>query len=411
MTFQAAQRRWTYAFSNDEGGVALLFGGTLLLVCCFIGAAIDMARYRSAGDAMQQVADAAALAATAEFSKSGDLLAATRRAQIYIDSSADRLPGVSSLKATAAVDASENVRIRVLGSMDTTFLALIGLGSFRLSSIAEASVSNPHMDLHMLIDSTGSMNIPDTPADIARMATLFRPYGGTDNCNFACHGTGASEVYNGKSGFQIARENGIYLREDRIRDSLVQMVDLLSTSSAARGLRISPYTFQWSETQLLAPSNDFDAVRTAISAITNQSGGTNITNVLRLMNDRFIDGGTGKQENPKKAILLVTDGVNQGNDSLPQHIDTAQCDALKAKGIILYVLNVHYPDPNSLQGPAATLAKVDEFRPVIEEAPTHLTACATSGKYWDAYGGDAITQAILEIGADIGAPRPLRLTQ
>ncbi len=57
------------------------------------------------------------------------------------------------------------------------------------------------------------------------------------------------------------------------------------------------------------------------------------------------------------------------------------------------------------------MLKVDEFRSVINEAPSHLSACASSGKYWNAYGGDSITQAFLEIGADIGSPRPLRLTQ
>ncbi len=336
---------------DENGGVAVIFGAVLFLICGFIGAAVDMARYRSSADAMQQIADAAALAATSEFSKTGDLMAARNKAQVYLDSSTSRLPGIAKMKSTTTIDASENLRVEVKASMNTTFLALFGMQAFQLVSTAEASVNEPHLDLHLLIDVTGSMNIPDTPAEIARFSALFRPYGATHNCSFACHRTGVDETYNGKSGFEIARENGVYLREDRIRDSLVQMVDLLETSSSARGLRISPYTFQWTDTQLLPPTNDFDAVKTAISRIVNQSGGTSAGNVLRLVNERFTDGGTGREESPKKAILLVTDGVDQNTaDSSPKNFDVAQCDALKDKGIILYVLNVHYPDPNNLQG-------------------------------------------------------------
>lgn len=411
VNFPSVHIRIPRVISDDRGGVAAIFGVVLFLICGFIGAAVDIARYRASADTMQQIADAAALAATAEFSKTGNLQSATRTAQVYLDSNSNRLTGVQKLKATTTIDAAENLRIQVKGSMQTAFLGLFGMQAFSLTSVAEAAVNDPHLDLHVLVDATGSMNIPDTPAEIARFAALFRPYGATHNCSFACHSAGATEVYNGKTGFQIARENNVYLREDRIRDSLGQMIDLLSSSSAARGLRISPYTFEWSETQLLAPTNDFDAVKAAIATMVNNSGGTNITTVLNLMNDRIPSGGTGKEQNPKQAILLVTDGVNQANDSSPQHMDTAKCDALKAKGIILYVLNVHYPDPNLLEGPAATLAKVDEFRPVINGAADQLSACATPGKYWNAYGGDSITQAILEIGADIGAPRPLRLTQ
>jgi hypothetical protein len=190
------------------------------------------------------------------------------------------------------------------------------------------------------------------------------------------------------------------------------MIDLLATSSSARGLRISPYTFSWNETQLLPLSNNFDEVRDVVSRLTGASVGTSAENVLRVFNERFTDGGIGKAANPKKAILLITDGVDQSNvDAGPKHLDTAQCDALKAKGILLYVLNIHYPNPDNLEGNPGSLSKVVEFRQVMDQAADHLAACATTGKYWDAYGGDSITQAILEIGADIGAPRPLRLTQ
>lgn len=395
---------------DDRGGVAIIFGAVLFLLCGFIGAAVDIARYRASADTMQQIADAAALAATAEYSKSGDAQAASRVAQVYLDSNASRLSRVNKLKATTTVDAAENLRIQVLGTVQTTFLGLFGMRSFKLTSVAEAAVNDPHMDLHLLVDVTGSMNIPDTPSEMARFANLFRPYGGTYNCTFACHGTAATELYNGKTGFQVARENNVYLREDRIRDSLVQMIDLLENSSVARGLRIAAYTFQWDITERLPLTSDFDVAKSSMSAITNESGGTDVTNVLSLMNYRISTGGTGKASSPRQAILLLTDGVN-GSYGIPAHLDTAKCNDLKAKGIIIYVLNVRYPEISLLQGPSESLDKAVEYRAVIEDAPNRLSACATPGKYWDAYGGDSITQAILEIGEDIGAPRPLRLTQ
>ena len=190
------------------------------------------------------------------------------------------------------------------------------------------------------------------------------------------------------------------------------MVDLLATSDAARGIRISPFTFEWADSMLAPLTNNFEEVRTAIQGIENNSGGTSVTNVMRMFNERYSDGGTGKAANPKMAILLITDGVNQSTvDGEPADMDPSHCEYLKGKGVLIYVLNIHYPDPDHLEGGAGSLDKLAKWRPHIEAAPDLLRSCASSGKYFDAYDGDAITRALLEIGTDIGKPRPLRLTQ
>lgn len=380
---------------DRRGATTTVFAFVLTMLLASTGTAIDFGLAHRAQSDLQRAADAGVLAAASIFRSGGDEPQARRAAESQFRFNKDDLNLAQAVTVDTRISDS-NVVLVGTTEIRTHVLTLVGIDRFPIRVEAESAVEAQHVDVHVLFDVTGSMNIPDAAADIARFSALFRPYGGTTNCSFACHlatpslSTGEPPTFNGKTGFDIARENGIYLREDRLRDSLVTMLRTISAHRSAPNIRVALKTFSWGPTEYAPLSSDYSALISAASNIVNRSAGTNASNTLRLAG-QSLSGGNGTRTNPKQIVVLITDGIEQNMVTAGAgEFDTTACSEVKSRGVEIIVVGLAYPNPNSLQG---SPAKVEEYRRTIEQAPAKLAACASPGRIYDARDGAAIAAA------------------
>lgn len=358
---------------------------------------------------LQNAADAGVLAAAQIIQEGGTKLDAEKAAAKYFGNNNQGSNFANGIKPEISISQNE-VTMLVAGQVPTTLMKVAGIEFIPVAATASSRLVSPQIDVHILVDVSGSMNIPDSPAEIARFSALFKPYGGGTNCSFACHVpgdpvNGEPGTFNGQTGFQIARANDVYLREDRVRDSLVAMIDDLSRSQNASSIQLALYKFEWGPVTQMELANDFAQAIKAARLIENNSGGTQGANTLRLLGAALDEAGSDH----KRIVVLITDGVDQDMDTGgPGRLDVAACSELKAKGVDIMVLNMDYPDPDDLEG---SPEKIAEFTPSIEAAPPLLESCATPGMSFKARGGSEISSAMDQIGSVIAKHRVVALAK
>jgi hypothetical protein len=81
---------------------------------------------------------------------------------------------------------------------------------------------------------------------------------------------------------------------------------------------------------------------------------------------------------------------------------------LKGIGIQPYVLNITYPDKTAVIGDPA---KLKRYATAIAAAPTALAACAGVDRYFDAYQGQEIADALATIADQLTPRQTARLTR
>ncbi|MGL4405221.1 MAG: vWA domain-containing protein, partial [Notoacmeibacter sp.] len=266
------------------------------------------------------------------------------------------------------------------------------------------SATMEHINVHMVLDNTGSMNIVDGVAAINQMRPLFKPYekfGAIEDCAFACHvkidGSGKDVTYNGKSGSEIARENGIPMREDRIHREMIDQAQRLL--QGASNIKVAVYAFDWSITKLIDPSDNFGRVKNAIDNVTNVSQGTQYEIMAPQVDFQVGLSGVGTELDPKKVIVLITDGVQQRfPDHKPGLMPIEACDKMKEDGRELYVLNIAYPDPDIIGGDQRPGGSPSEVKAFYNDIDPRMKACATSpDHYFRADYGVTIDRALKKI--------------
>jgi len=164
----------------ERGNVAILFGLMAVPVLGLISTAIDYSRAVKLRNELQSLVDAAALAATSEFSKSGDATAATNRLLSFINDGLEQRslsllpdpvagqpptplgPDSSKLKLENSTfdPSTASVTPKITARVDTTLLGLFDVPFFEVSAESKSGLAGKKLELSIMLDITGSMCNP-----------------------------------------------------------------------------------------------------------------------------------------------------------------------------------------------------------------------------------------------------------
>lgn len=439
-----------FLLRDEKGGVAVLVALSLVVIMGALGVAIDAARGYSAQNAIKAATDSAALAAVSVSAL--DLSKKDRRKlakQYFRSNCGDHCGDIESIKvrfrdkgATVSVRATTKLpttisRVLAVASKEDSFElishayadekddepeALVSNESFldggnmRISAESVASAKRGFAEIHLALDTSESMNIPNTDADIQRFIDVLdqqlgqRTWAGK-GCMFACHGTsnGASTTPDGRSYFELARDSNIELRQDVVRRSAMELVEILRQNDAAGQFSVGVATFALRTSVRQAVTHDLDQVMTTLSGITGSSDYTDFHRTTRALKGIIGEGGDGSSaERPAKVLVLVTDGAQNISEQEHGTIDPAECDAIKQAGdVTILVLHLIYGDVQHFHPNAGVHYKVT---PYTQERFDNLAACASPGLYFEANQGNSISEAFQDIADALVVPSP-RLIQ
>ena len=134
--------------SDSRGNVAVVIALSALPIIAAVGAGVDISRMAKAKAALQNAADAAALAGAVQYTSAGQSTVAQNNAQSYFDkyalggdivsSSRTVTPTQSSSTSSSSSSLSQSVAVTATATLKTTFGALVGLSSMTVNATAVA---------------------------------------------------------------------------------------------------------------------------------------------------------------------------------------------------------------------------------------------------------------------------------
>lgn len=385
--------RLLFASRGDEAGnVAIIFALALTAMLGCIGAAVDYARARNAYTTLQQAADAAALAA-ARSPDFGDAQAQQiATATFTANGTKPLITGTISSTVTRVGGSDPSVSVSLATTLPTTFAAVFGYTSMPIATTAKASLSLNYSVVYSVIDMSESMGLAADAAARTALNAVTAPYyaGG---CNFGCHQRDGWEPGT-KTVYQMAKENGIALREDVLDKAFGKLVDLYLDPSdpavAANRRQMALYGFSDDATLLSAATNVASSVKAALPTFPDAKRlNTNYATSLATIRSQIGSQGNGTPANPRKTILLVTDGVAwiRSGPGARGPIDPALCTAIKSDGFTLAVVEVQYQDNTGEYWFDTSVA------PFYGQISPGLQSCASPGYYFQATDSDATSLA------------------
>ena len=140
---------------RQDGGVAIIFGLSILVLGLAAGLAMDYARAYSIESALRSDLDAAVLGAASRMSEPNEIQAA---ALTFFDQNWKAKHSVSDV--TVSVTRTDNNRLTGTASaiVPTTLMKLGGFDSITLSAISEVEVAGGNVELALVLDTTASMD-------------------------------------------------------------------------------------------------------------------------------------------------------------------------------------------------------------------------------------------------------------
>ncbi len=152
--------------ADCRGGVAMIVGLSILTLAAALGVAIDSARGYTAKSKLQGAVDAAALAGARAFLQNND--DAPAEARMFFDSNYDNgyMDGHISDFDAGINEASENMVVKAVATIPTTFMQIFGMNEMVISSEAQVAAKHTNLELAVVVDVTGSMNWLDTSGDV-----------------------------------------------------------------------------------------------------------------------------------------------------------------------------------------------------------------------------------------------------
>lgn len=137
-----------------DGGVAVLFGLSLVGLSLAAGLALDYARAFSVESALRSDLDAAVLGAASNMSDPGAVQAA---ASAYFDENWKLKHGVSNVSLTVVKTADNKLTGTATATVPTTLMRLGGFNTIDLRAVSEVEVAGGNVELSLVLDTTGSM--------------------------------------------------------------------------------------------------------------------------------------------------------------------------------------------------------------------------------------------------------------
>ena len=397
-------------FLNDKSGnfgAALAITGMALVGV--VGGSIDLSWRERMETRLQDVVDAATLAGASAAMQGKSKPEQDEEIRRYFNQNCTLADCSTAMNLTIDIQDS-HIHVESKGGVKPFFMAMMGVEELGIDAVARVNLGRNHVEVHLALDNSGSMNIVDGEPAMARMLGVFQPYtesmGYTVGCAFACHqatdGSGRTVSFGGLTGAQIARANNIPLREDRVKSVMATETRRILSDDTRETAKVAVHAFDWNSRKILAPTNNIARAEAAIASIQNESIGSQYHNMSYELAKAVGPSGDGSSaSSPRKIIVMITDGIQQHYTTyVPQIIEQSSCDRLKAEGRELYVLNLAYPDPDLI----ATIPDGDAINAVrdfYDDIEPALISCASPGRYFRAGYGDTIDTALKAVVDEI----------
>jgi len=409
---------------------------------------------------LQSATDAAALAVSAAVAANPNQTTGSLKlvAQNYINATISAAPQITDFHVCTAViaDCTDNGTQMQTGSVALSATVLVprtvsgilmastgsgGRAAMPVTARTVAAVNMPQtIQLNLVFDSSASMIVGATPADVTSISTWATQHwnqvhpldpaprysGDNPPCAFACHDLGgATQPSDIVQGLTNAHAAGATTRWDvMISASQALISHIQSETTTQSQFKHNTYVFNVMSFDYMLHSwgsqnVNFAAATSAVNAMTPSlatGGGQTDTDLTDAMSSLITS--LGKQGNgyssstPLKFMILITDGLQSDRNSnwscgswgrdpywsyantcfngYAASIDTNQCQQLKSNGIILAVLETPYV-PLTGQSPAVAPYEKTVRHTIYPDGPNTpsavsqaLSACATSGFYYQA---------------------------
>jgi hypothetical protein len=443
--------------SDEKGSVATIMGFAVIPVLLASGVAADYAVAQGAKMRLDSAADAAALAAIKAAETTMIALSASNpnaASHAILDGQAQ---GSKSFLAQAGknganVTSGPTISVAITGrtisasasysaSVPTNFGKLAGVKTMNMQNTAAASVTMPkYLDFYLLLDVSGSMGLPSTPAGEAALAAVNPDERANypTGCRFACH-------FPGSQGYTLARANNIQLRVDAVGAGVAALMgQAQKTQVLPNQYRVGVYPFILHANTFVDLTSDLSgdaySVATAINynaatgmtdfgklldvgndsafassynpnyRVTSNSpadvypmgaGGTHIENIFSDISAKIVTVGDGStQAKPQPFVMFISDGMEDsqwyvtktggwpgvsdwptpmGKTVSIRAMDSTYCNVLKNRGVTVAVLQIPYP-PFANPSSFATFQeyKANNAQPNLSPA---MQACASPGFY------------------------------
>ena len=401
---------------SSKGNVAIIFAMSALPLVFLAGMGVDYTTAVMREDQLNAVADAAALAALRPglMAQSDD--ASIAAAKTTFNAQAPTVSGVSydnatgltvtAADTTTATSVKRTVTVSYSAQSQNAFMSLLGKPTIALGGSAQATAAGaPNIDFYLLLDDSPSMAIAATQAGINTLVSKTSSQGG---CAFACHESQPSKDNlgnpNGEDNYALARNLGVTLRIDNVRQATQDLMTTAGQTSATDNAhyQMAIYTFDSAVSTIQTLTSSLSLAQSAAGNVNvleipynnyNSDEYTNFEGALGKLNTIMPNPGSGTNtsgDTPQEVLFLVTDGVDDTavSGTRTYAINTAKCATIKNRGIRIAVLyTTYYPLPtNSWYN--------TYIKPLQANISPTLQGCASPGLFFEVSTGGDISAAM-----------------
>jgi Flp pilus assembly protein TadG len=343
--------------ADKRGGVAIMFALCALPLIGLAGAAIDYGRATDAQARLNTALDSALLSAgrTAVWAGADQVAAGVVRAQWQ--QAAAAVSGIDAADIVVSPTIVKNdqryVSATYTATLRTHIVTILGIRSIQIGGTAEVKLESPtYTDIHLVLDVSASMGLAATDAGRQLLAKLTRDlYGPGGECTFACHTKDAGQAI---SNFELAQNNGIQTRIEVVQSVTNSLLD--DVRAAQANTVFGPEVYRVGLYSFSGYGVDLGGARTLVSPVSNTSLARSQVASLQLDNataykpmlsdmtgiiGRSYEGRTPDLR--RKFLIVLTDGHDYGHNwDWSKTINPADCAALKANGVGVYIFNTKW---------------------------------------------------------------------
>ena len=313
-----------YQFAGEKSAnIAIIFGLSLIPILGFAGMAVDYTRGYQMNASINNIADAAALAAVAKQSLSpgqstAQQIVSAQNIALKAFNSQAAMSGVSVSSVSAVGTYSSGaltITVNYTASAPASFGQLFGVSQYNIGGTAVAQGGTPrYIDIYVLVDSSTSMGVGATLADQKIMANTPGMDGTNsgNGCMFACHMDGTDT---------LARNAGATLRFDVVQSALQQVLTQAQATMAQTQsvIRFGVYSFATNFQTEVDITANYAQIRQAVAnmQLSGSHAGTNTYKALNTLRAKIGPVGDGySQAAPLSFVILATDGTGNSTDNL-----------------------------------------------------------------------------------------------
>jgi Flp pilus assembly protein TadG len=426
---------------ENRGNIALITALCLVPLVVAAGGAVDIGEAVSRRSALQDAADAAALAAanaantyvvqygsgTTQLAQANQLAASTAQHFMTVNASNLGLTAAPTVTATTTVSANvASVQLNVTGQITTSFLPLLGMKTLPIgvTSITTMSPGAKYYQIIFLIDVSNSMAIGGTSGAITALQNNTQI-----GCAFACHDpnsysaatTSCLTPVDTCDKRAIAANAKILLKIDYVNQAVQSFITQLGPYAALNPnhffVGINTYGAAFNAT--LTPTTDLATAKTTASAIDVEPalpyaanyGYTYTKAALSSTLQTLKNVGDGSSASQMLTyVIFLSDAVEDvpGVTQWGRTTDlgyTSACTALKAGVNVFSIWAPYYAIPGDSQYDALVA-------PINSQLGPTMQGCASSpSQYFTANDGPAIQSAVNSTFNIIIANSHLRIAQ